>query len=161
MSTEPNQNYIPDQLAEPSNDAGFPPELTTSDICTSRLTPRLAEDGGHVREYSPVLHDKPVREIPAVASDGKRFGTNVLPEPLSVSLDNARAYLAAFYGFDTADSMCMRALATGGVVNGELFKVTDSQARTKGKMSVTTDKSRPGEFVIVLSILRQSGARRK
>ena len=79
-----------------------------------------------------------------------------------MSLDNARACLAAFYGFDTADSMCMRAMAAGaGVVNGEVFKVQDSQARTKGKMSVTTDKSRPGQFVIVLSILRQSGGRRK
>jgi hypothetical protein len=133
----------------------------TKDITTSALPPRLAADGDHIREYSPVLHDKPVRETPAVGSDGKRFGTNVLPEPISVSLDNARTYLALVYGYDVADSMCMRAMATGRVINGELFKVTDTQARTKGKMSVTTDKSRPGEFVIVPHILRQSGGKRK
>lgn len=131
------------------------------DISTSAIPPRLAEDGDHIREYSPVLHDKPVREIPAVGTDGKRFGTNVLPEPLSMSLDNARAYLGTFYGFDQADSMLMRAMTTGQVVNGELFKVQDSQATTKGKMSCTTDKSRPGAFVIVLAILRQSGGKRK
>lgn len=131
------------------------------DILTSELPPRLAEDGEHIREYSPVLHDKPVREVPAIGGEGKRFGTNVLPEPLSMSLDNARTYLAAFYGFDAADSMCMRAMATGTVINGAVFKVQDSQARTQGKMSVTTDKSRPGEFVIVLAILKQSGGRKK
>lgn len=140
-------------------------EILTSpvreDIRTSDLTPRLAEDGEHIREYSPVLHDKPVREVPAVARDGKRFGTNVLPESLCVSPDNARSILALSYGFDTADSMVGRAMATGTVVNGEKFTVTDSQAKTKGHWAVTTDKSRPGMLVIIAAILKQSGGRRK
>lgn len=131
------------------------------DIRTSQIPPRLAEDGDHIREYSPVLHDKPVRESKAVGFDGKAFGTNILPEAVSMSLGNARWYLALVYGMDTADSMCMRAMTAGGVISGEKFKVTDSQGRTTGKLSVTTDKSRPGEFVIVPHILRQSGAKRK
>ena len=89
------------------------------------------------------------------------FGTNVLPEPISVSAENATWYLAMLYGKDTADSMVGRASMTGGVINGEKFKVTDSQAKTQGKLSVTTDKSRPGMFVLVPHILRQTGARRK
>jgi hypothetical protein len=133
---------------------------TREDIHTSQIPPRLAEDGDHVREYSPVLHDKPVRETPAVGSEGRRFGTNVLPEPISVSVENARWYLAMLYGMDTADSMIGRA-ASGGVVNGEKFTVKDSQARTSGKLSVTTDKSRPGMFVLVPHLLRQSGGKRK
>jgi hypothetical protein len=140
----------------------YPHTPVREDFRTSQVPPRLAEDGDHIREYSPVLHDKPVREFPAVGStDGKAFGTNVLPEPISVSLENARWYLALVYGMDAADSMCMKAMTTGTVVNGERFKVTDTQARTQGKLSVTTDKSRPGALVIVPHILRQSGARRK
>lgn len=137
------------------------PSEVTEDITTSALPSRLAEDGDHIREYSPVLHDRPVRETPAMAGNGKRFGTNLLPEPISMSLDNTKVYLAAFYGFDTAESMLMRALSTGTVVNGAVFKVQDTQAVTKGKMSVTTDKSRPGDFVIVLAVLRQSGGAKK
>lgn len=136
------------------------PSEVQPDILTSGLPPRLAEDGEHVREYSPVLHDKPVKETPAV-SNGRRFGTNVLAEPLSMSLDNAKVYLAAFYGFDKAESMLMQAFSTGGVINGDKFKVEDTQAKTQGKMAVTTDKSRPGEFVIILSLLKQSGGKRK
>jgi hypothetical protein len=131
------------------------------DIRTSDIPPRLAADGDHIREYSPVLHDKPLREIPAVGSDGKRFGTNVLPEAVCVSPEQARGWLQLLYGQDVADSMIGRATATGGVVNGELVRVQDSQARTKGKLSVTTDKSRPGSFVLVPAILRQSGGKRK
>src|ERR1700757_4111323 len=97
------------------------------DIRTSELPPRLAEDGEHIREYSPVLHDKPVRESMAVGSDGKAFGRNILPEPISVSLENARWYLAIVYGIDAADSMCMRAMTGGGVVSGDKFKVSDTQ----------------------------------
>lgn len=133
---------------------------TRTDIATADLTPRLGEDGDHIREYSPVLHNLPVREQPAIAAGGRRFGTNVLPEPLSMSAEQARVYLAAFYGFDLADSMIGRAAATGTIVNGTLFKVQDTQASTKGKMSVTTDKSRPGCYVIVLAILKQSGGKR-
>lgn len=134
--------------------------IKSEDIRTAALTPRLAEDGEHIRSYPSVLHDQPVRETPAKASDGKAFGTNVLPEPISVSGDNARWYLAMLYGMDTADSMIGRAMS-GGVVNGEGFKIKDSQATTKGKLSITTDKSRSGMFVLVPHILRQSGARRK
>lgn len=137
------------------------PSQVTEDILTSELPSRIAADGLHLREYSPVLHDRPVTETPAVGSDGKRFGTNVQGEALSMSLDNARVYLAALYGFDTADSMLMRAFSTGTIVNGERFKVQDSQAKTQGKASVTTDKSRPGEFVILVNLLKQSGGRRK
>lgn len=138
-----------------------PSEQDRKDICTSEIPPRLAEDGDHIREYSPVLHDQPLREIPAVGSDGKKFGTNVLPEAISVSGEQARGWLQLLYGQDVADSMIGRAMATGQVVNGELVKVQDSQARTKGKLSVTTDKSRPGSLVLVPAILRQSGGRRK
>lgn len=131
------------------------------DIKTSELQPRLAEDGSHIREYSPVLHDKEVRETPAMTADsGRRFGTNVLPEALSMSLDNARAWLAMVYGYDRAGAMLMEALTRGGVVNGGKFKVADSQAKTTGKITVTSDKSRPGEFVIAAHILRQSGGKK-
>jgi hypothetical protein len=131
------------------------------DIRTSQIPPRLAEDGEHVRSYSPVLHDTPLREIPAVDSSGKKFGTNVLPEAISLSGEQARGWLQLLYGQDVADSMIGRALTTPGVVNGELVRVQDSQARTKGKLSITTDKSRPGMFVLVPAVLRQSGGRRK
>ena len=134
---------------------------TREDIKTSQIPPRLAEDGDHIREYSPVLHDQPLREIPAVDSSGKRFGTNVLPESISVSGEQARGWLQLLYGQDVADSMIGRALTLPGVVNGELVRVQDSQARTKGKLSVTTDKSRPGMFVLVPAVLKQSGGRRK
>lgn len=139
-------------------------EIVTSgvreDFRTSIVPPRLAADGDHIREYSPVLHDRPLRETKAVGSDGKAFGTNVLPEAISVSPEQARGWLQLLYGQDVADSMIGRATA-GGVVSGELVRVQDSQARTKGKLSVTTDKSRPGMFVLVPHVLRQSGARRK
>ena len=136
------------------------PTPVREDIRTSELPPRLAEDGDHVREYSPVLHDQPLREFKAVGSDGKAFGTNVLPEAICVSPEQARGWLQLLYGQDVADSMIGRAVA-GKVVSGELVRVQDSQARTKGKLSVTTDKSRPGMFVLVPHILRQSGAKRK
>lgn len=137
------------------------PSPLSQDIRTSQITPRLAEDGNHVREYSPVLHDRPLRELRAVGTDGKAFGTNVLPEAISVSPEQARGWLQLLYGQDVADSMIGRAVASGTVVNGELVRVQDSQARTKGKLSLTTDKSRPGMLVLVPSVLRQSGARRK
>lgn len=131
-----------------------------TDLRTSQLTPRLAEDGEHVRSYSPVLHDQPVREFPA-KSGNEVFGTNVLPEPICVDPGNARWYLAMIYGIDTADKMIGRALVTGAVIPGERFKVTDTQARTQGKLSVTTDKSRPGMLVLVPHILRQNGGAKK
>jgi hypothetical protein len=136
------------------------PSQVRTDIRTSEIPPRLAEDGEHVREYSPVLHDKPPREFPA-RSGNEVFGTNVLPEPISVSTANARWYLALLYGTDIADKMIGQAFITGGVISGERFKVTDTQARTQGKMSVTTDKSRPGMLVLVPHILRQSGGAKK
>lgn len=148
-----------------TEDAELQREILSSpvreDIKTADIPPRLAGDGDHIREYSPVLHDKPVREVPARGTDNRVFGTNVLPESISVSADNARWYLSMLYGMDTADSMVGRAMLTGTVVNGETFKVQDSQARTKGKLSITTDKSRPGSFVLVPHILRQTGGRRK
>ena len=45
------------------------PSTATTDIRTSELTARLGEDDDHWREYSAVLHDKPVIETPA---QGKR-----------------------------------------------------------------------------------------
>lgn len=146
---------VPEHVIEQDNGK------TRTDIKTSEIPPRLAEDGDHIREYSPVLHDKPLREIPAVGQDNKKFGTNVLPEAISLSGAQARGWLQLLYGQDVADSMIGRAMTTGGVVNGELVRVQDSQARTKGKLSITTDKSRPGAFVLVPAILRQSGGRRK
>jgi len=138
------------------------PGKVREDLRSSQIPPRLAEDeGNHIREYSPFLMDKPLREIPAVDSTGKRFGTNVLPEAISMSGEQARGWLQLLYGQDVADSMIGRALTTSGVVNGELVRVQDSQARTKGKLSITTDKSRPGMFVLVPAVLRQSGGRRK
>ena len=133
----------------------------TTDIRTSQLAPRLAADGDHVREYSPVVHDKPPREYPARTLKGEVFGTNILPESVSVSPDNARWYLAFVYGMDKADGMIGRALVTQALVEGEKFTVTDSQARTKGKLSVCTDKSRPGMLVLVPHILRQAGGARR
>lgn len=132
----------------------------SEDIRTSQLTPRLAADGDHVREYSPVVHDKPPREYPA-KSGREVFGTNVLPESISVSPDNARWYLALVYGMDRADAMVGKAFITQGLVEGEKFTVADSQARTKGKMSVTTDKSRPGMLVLVPHVLRQTGGAKR
>lgn len=130
------------------------------DIRTSVIPPRLAEDGEHVREYSPVLHDKPPREFPARA--GKEvFGTNILPEAVCVSPANARWYLALVYGMDAADRMVSAAFVTGTLVEGAKFTVADTQARTRGKLSVTTDKSRPGMLVLVPHILRQSGGAKK
>lgn len=131
-----------------------------ADIKTSELEPRLALVDGKPMPYSPVLHDRPLRETKAVGSDGKAFGTNVLPEAICVSPEQARGWLQLLYGQDTADSMIARASA-GQMVSGELVRVQDSQARTKGKLSVTSDKSRPGMFVLVPHVLRQSGARRK
>lgn len=139
-------------------------QVTTSgireDIRTSVIPPRLAADGDHIREYSPVIHDKPPREFPARSGD-EVFGTNILPESISVSPDNARWYLAVVYGMDKADAMIGRAVVSQGVVSGERFTVADSQARTKGKLSVTTDKSRPGMLVLVPHILRQTGGAKK
>lgn len=132
----------------------------TQDIRTSELAPRLAADGDHVREYSAVVHDKAPREFPA-RSGKEVFGTNILPEPLSVSPANARWYLALVYGLDKADAMVGKAFITQGLVEGEKFTVTDSQARTKGKLSVTTDKSRPGMLVLVPHVLRQSGGAKR
>lgn len=150
------------KLVPPAKDAGQPREntVTSQDIRTSEIAPRLAEDGDHWREYSPVLHDKPVREFPA-KSGNEVFGTNVLPEAICVSPDNARWYLAMLYGTDTADKMIGQAFITGAVVSGERFKVIDTQARTQGKLSVTTDKSRPGMLVLVPHLLRQSGGAKK
>lgn len=147
-------NHVPTQVRE------NPHTPVVEDIRTSQLTPRLALVDGKPMPYSPVLHDQPVREFKAVGSDGKAFGTNVLPEAISVSPEQARGWLQLLYGQDVADSMIGRA-AGGQVVSGELVRVQDSQARTKGKLSVTTDKSRPGALVLVPHILRQSGARRK
>ena len=130
------------------------------DIRTSVIPPRLAEDGEHIREYSSVVHDKQPREFPA-KSGSEVFGTNVLPESISVSPANARWYLALVYGMDKADAMIGRAMVTQALVEGEKFTVTDSQARTKGKMSVTTDKSRQGMLVLVPHILRQTGGAKK
>ena len=139
-------------------------EIRTSgvseDIRTSLLAPRLAADGDHVREYSPVVHDKPPREFPA-KSGKETFGVNILPEGLSVSPDNARWYLALVYGMDKADAMIGRAFVTQGLIEGEKFTVADTQARTKGKLSVTTDKSRPGMLVLVPHVLRQTGGAKK
>jgi hypothetical protein len=139
-------------------------EISTSkvseDIRTSQLTPRLAGDGDHVREYPAVVHDRPIREYPAM-SNGERFGTNILPESISVSCENARWYLAFVYGMDTADGMIGRAFATQQLIEGDKFTVTDGQARTKGKLSVATDKSRPGFLVIVPHVLRQTGGAKK
>lgn len=139
-------------------------QITTSgvreDIRTSQIAPRLAADGDHVREYSPVIHDKPPREFPA-KSGSEVFGTNVLPESICVSPDNARWYLAMIYGMDDADAMIGRAFATQALVEGDRFAVADSQARTKGKLSVATDKSRPGMLVLVPHILRQNGGAKK
>lgn len=132
----------------------------TDDIRTSQLAPRLAADGDHVREYSPVAHDRPPREYPA-KSGTEVFGTNVLPESISVSPENARWYLALVYGMDRADAMIGRAVVTQALVEGEKFTVADTQARTKGKMSVTTDKSRPGMLVLVPHVLRQTGGAKK
>src|ERR1700742_1803824 len=101
------------------------PTPLREDIRTSQLTPRLAEDGDHVRQYPAVLHDQPLREAKAVGSDGKAFGTNVLPEPISVSPEQARGWLQLLYGQDVADSMIGRATATGDVVSGELVRVQD------------------------------------
>ena len=134
---------------------------TRTDLRSSQLTPRLAEDGDHVRSYSPVIHDQPVREFPAKDSKGTVFGTNVLPESISVSPDNARWYLAMVYGTDQAEAMIGRALATGQVINGRLMEVADSQARTRGKLSVATDKSRPGMLTLIPHVLRQSGGKKR
>jgi hypothetical protein len=138
----------------------FVPSAVREDIRTSQIPPRLAEDGEHVREYSPVLHDRAPREFPA-KSGNEVFGTNVLPEPISVTAANARWYLALVYGIDIADKMIGQAFISGAVISGERFRVTDSQARTQGKFSVTTDKSRPGMLVLVPHILRQSGGAKK
>lgn len=139
-------------------------EILTSgvseDIRTSQLTPRLAGDGDHVREYPAVVHDRPPREYPAV-SNGERFGTNILPETISVSCDNARWYLAFVYGMDEADGMIGRAFATQQLIEGAKFTVADGQARTKGKLSVATDKSRPGFLVLVPHILKQTGGKKR
>lgn len=139
-------------------------QVTTSgvreDIRTSVIPPRLASDGDHVREYSPVVHDKPPREFPARNGD-EVFGTNILPESISVSPDNARWYLAFVYGMDMADAMIGRAFATQQLIPGAVFAVTDGQARTKGKMSVCTDKSRPGMLVLVPHVLRQTGGAKR
>lgn len=130
------------------------------DIHTADIPPRLAEDGEHIREFPAVLHNQPLREIPAIAAGGRRFGTNVLPEAIAVSAEQARGWLQLLYGQDVADSMIGRAM-TGTIINGELVKVQDSQATTKGKISITTDKSRPGAFVLVPAVLKQSGGKRK
>ncbi len=148
-------------MTQTRNTVTATPSQVTEDIKTSELEPRLALVDGKPMPYSPVLHDKPLREIPAVGSDGKKFGTNVLPESISMSGEQARGWLQLLYGQDVADSMIGRALATSQVVNGELVRVQDSQARTKGKLSITTDKSRAGMFVLVPAVLRQSGGRRK
>lgn len=140
--------------------ADIPTSQVSEDIRTSSLAPRLAADGDHVREYSPVVHDRPPREYPAV-SQGETFGTNILPESISVSPDNARWYLAFVYGMDTADMMVGKAFATQQLIEGAKFTVTDGQARTKGKMSVCTDKSRPGMLVLVPHVLRQTGGAKK
>lgn len=151
---------MPPLTSMPPVQREYPHTPVREDIRTSQLTPRLAEDGDHVREYSAVLHDQPLREAKAVGSDGKAFGTNVLPEAISVSPEQARGWLQLLYGQDVADSMIGRA-GTGQVVSGELVRVQDSQARTKGKLSVTADKSRPGMLVLVPHVLRQSGGKRK
>lgn len=136
------------------------PVQETADTRTSELEPRLAIVDDKPMQFSPVVHDQPLREIPAVNAAGRKFGTNVLPEAISVSAEQARGWLQLAYGQDVADSMIGRA-AGGGIVNGETFKVQDSQATTKGKISLTTDKSRPGCFVLVPAVLRQSGGKRK
>lgn len=138
-----------------------PSSQVTGDIRTSQLAPRLAADGDHVREYSPVVHDRPPREYEAKTRGGEVFGMNILPESISVSPDNARWYLAFVYGMDKADGMIGRAFVTQQLIEGEKFTVTDGQARTKGKLSVTTDKSRPGMLVLVPHVLRQTGGARK
>lgn len=136
------------------------PVQETTDIKTSALEPRLAFVDDKPMQFSPVLHDQPLREIPAVNTAGKRFGTNILPESICVSAEQARGWLQLVYGQDVADSMLARA-ADGTIINGETFKVQDSQARTAGKISVTSDKSRPGSFVLVPAVLKQSGGKRK
>lgn len=126
-----------------------------SDIRTSELTPRLAEDGEHIREYPAVHHDREPLERKL------SFGTNVTVEPLSVSRENAGLVLATTYGYDAAYSMVSRAELSGEVINGSTFVVKDSTAKATGKWSVSVDRSREGAFVIWANILRQSGGRRK
>lgn len=126
-----------------------------SDVRTSQLTPRLAEDGEHIREFPAVHHDRPPIERKLA------FGTSITPEPLSVSAENAGLVLAAVYGYDAALSMISRATATGEVINGQAFKVKDSVAAVTGKWSVTTDSTRDGAFIVFANFLRQSGGRRK
>jgi hypothetical protein len=72
-----------------------------------------------------------------------------------MSAESATVWLACFYGFDTAQSMISRALATGTVVNGSDFETVDSQYRIRGKVSVASDKSRPGAIVLFVNLLRQ------
>lgn len=161
MNDDDYPESVPPLTSMPSVEYDWAPSEVQPDILTSEIPPRLAEDGLFIREYSPVLHDKPVKETPAIGSDGRRFGTSLTAEPLSMSLDNARVYLAAFYGFDKAESMLMQALSTGRIINGDKFKTVDSQSKITGKMAVTTDKSRNGEFVLIINLLKQSGGRRK
>lgn len=125
------------------------------DLRTSRLGERLIEWEGGVLAYSPVIHDRPVRDRKL------KFGRRLMTEPMSVSAENAVVILASVYGFDAAEGLVARALTGDGIVNAPQFENRDTTARTKGSYSLARDKSRTGDAVSLwVVIFKQSGGKR-